>query len=252
MSLEEKIKAMRAGGKIMGEVMSELKRYVKEGMSEKQVDSWVREQIVKKGAKIAYDFLEVKFPGAICISTNDELVHGAPTDYVFKNGDVVSFDLDILYNGYYVDSAFTMVIGGEEQVNGAVKKLIRTTEESFWAGANEVRAGIHLGDIGYAVEKVLKRGKLGVIMNYIGHGIGKKMHEEPEVPNYGKKGTGYILKVGDTICIEPMASMGKASNYVGDDGWTVYLSDGSLGAHYEHTILVTEEGCEILTKWPEE
>ena len=249
---EAKIAAMREGGKIMGQLMHDLKAYVQAGMTEKQVDAWVRAEIVRRGAEVAYDNLEVKFPGAICISTNDQIVHGAPSDYEFVNGDVVSFDLDIFFKGYYTDSAFTMIVGGEKYANGAVRQLLKTTEASFWAGANMVRAGVRLGDVGHAVEKVLRKGKLGVIMNYIGHGIGKTMHEDPEVPNYGIPGHGYVLKAGDTICIEPMASMGKATNFVGDDGWTVYLSDGSLGAHYEHTILVLEDGCEVLTKWPED
>ena len=249
---EVKIAAMREGGKIMGQLMHDLKDYVKAGMTEREVDAWVRTEIVRRGAEVAYDNLEVKFPGAICISTNDQIVHGAPSDYEFVSGDVVSFDLDIFFKGYYTDSAFTMIVGGEKYANGAVRQLLKTTEASFWAGANMVRAGVRLGDVGHAVEKVLRKGKLGVIMNYIGHGIGKTMHEDPEVPNYGIPGHGYVLKAGDTICIEPMASMGKATNFVGDDGWTVYLSDGSLGAHYEHTILVLEDGCEVLTKWPED
>lgn len=249
--LTEKIKAMRAGGKIMGGLMRDLKEYVRPGMTEREIDAWVRAEIERRGAEVAYDRLSVKFPGAICISTNDELVHGIPTDYELVNGDVVSFDLDILYQGYYTDSAFTMVVGGEKTAGPAVRQMLRTTEEAMWAGINEVKAGVDLGTVGNAVEKVLRKGKLGVVMNYIGHGIGKSMHEEPEVPNYGKPGTGYVLKAGDTICIEPMASLGKAGNYVGEDGWTVYLTDGSVGSHFEHTVLVTEEGCEVLTKWPE-
>lgn len=247
----QKIQAMREGGKILGQLLHDLKEYVQPGMSEKEVDVWVRAEIGRRGAEVAYDRLEEKFPGAICISVNDQIVHGIPTNYVFEEGDVVSFDLDILYKGYYTDSAFTMIVGGEGCGNGATRQLLKVTENSLYAGINEVRAGVHLGDVGFAVERVLRKGRLGVIMNYIGHGIGKTMHEAPEVPNYGRPGHGYVLQVGDMICIEPMSSTGKATNYVGDDGWTVYLSDGSLGCHFEHTILVLEDGCEILTKWPE-
>ncbi len=244
--LERKIRAMRKGGRILGNLMRDLRDYVKPGMTGKEVDAWVREEIVKRGAKVAYDYLEESFPGAICISINDALVHGAPSDEIFEEGDKVSFDLDILYDGYYTDSAFTMLVGGKG--SPAVKRMIKVTEESMWAGIEKVKPGAKIGDISYAVEKVLRKGKLGVIENYVGHGIGRSMHEDPEVPNYGIKGHGYTLKVGDTICIEPMSCLGKPANYVDkDSNWTVRMKDGSIGCHCEHTVLVTEDGCEVLT-----
>lgn len=244
--LRHKIAAMRKGGKILGGVLRDLRAYVQPGMTGLEVDAWVRSEIERRGAKVAYDFLEEAFPGAICISVNDALVHGAPTDEPFEVGDKVSFDLDVLYDGYYTDSAFTMLVGGKG--SPAVKQMIKVTEESMWAGINVVRPGAKIGDIGYAVEKVLRKGKLGVIENYVGHGIGKSMHEQPEVPNYGIRGHGYTLKVGDTICIEPMSCLGKPANYIDEDSnWTVRMKDGSIGCHCEHTILVTEDGCEVLT-----
>lgn len=244
--LEQKITAMRKGGKILGEVLRDLKAYVKPGMTGLEIDAWVRAEIEKRGAKVAYDYLDEPFPGAICISVNDALVHGAPTDEPLEEGDKVSFDLDVLYDGYYTDSAFTMLVGGKG--SPAVKQMIKTTEEALWAGINVVRASARIGDIGYAVEKVLRKGNLGVIENYIGHGIGKEMHAFPEVPNYGMRGHGYILKAGDTICIEPMSCLGKPANYVDkDSNWTVRMKDGSIGCHCEHTILVTKDGCEVLT-----
>lgn len=244
--LEEKIRAMRAGGKILGGVLRDLKAYVKPGMTGKEVDAWVRKTIEERGAKVAYDYLEEAFPGAICISVNDELVHGAPTDYEFEEGDKVSFDLDVLYEGYYTDSAFTMIVG--DKGSPAVKQMIKTTERAMWAGIDVVKAGAKTGDIGYAVEKVLRAGKLGVIENYVGHGIGKEMHMRPDIPNYGSRGHGYMLRAGDTICIEPMSCLGKPANYVDrESNWTVKMKDGSIGCHVEHTVLVTEEGCEVLT-----
>lgn len=244
--LAQKIAAMRRGGKILGGIMRDLKEYVQPGMTGKEIDAWVRQTIEARGAKVAYDFLEEKFPGAICISVNDALVHGAPTDEPLEEGDKVSFDLDILYEGYYTDSAFTMLVGGKG--SPAVKQMIQTTEKAMWAGIELVRAGVKLGDVGYAIEKVLRKGKLGVIENYVGHGIGKTMHEKPWVPNYGIRGHGYTLKAGDTICIEPMSCLGKPSNYVDkDSNWTVRMKDGSIGCHCEHTVLVTEDGCEVLT-----
>ena len=243
--LEQKISAMRAGGKILGNLLKDLRAYVQPGMTGKEIDAWVRQEIVSRGAEVAYDFLEEKFPGAICVSVNDTLVHGAPNDEILEVGDKVSFDLDIRYRGYYVDSAFTMLVGNTG--SPAVKEMIKTTEKAMWAGIDVVFPGATTGDIGYAVEKVLRKGKLGVIENYIGHGIGEEMHMPPEVPNYGLRGHDYRLKVGDTICIEPMSSLGKPANYVDKTNWSVKMRDGSIGCHCEHTILVTEDGPEILT-----
>ena len=245
---EKKISAMRAGGKIMAQIFAELKDYTKAGMTGREISDWVEKKILDAGATVAYYEPEVDFPGSICISVNDELIHGTPKDIPFEEGDKVSYDLVIKYQGYYVDSAFTMIIG---KPTAAQKHLLSFTESSLYEGIAQVKAGAKLGDIGAAVEKVLEKGKLGVIRNYVGHGIGKKMHMEPEVPNYGKKGHGYELKAGDTICIEPMSSLGKPDTVVvedEDDGWTVCLRDGSLGCHFEHTILVTEDGYEILTQ----
>ena len=245
---DKKISAMRAGGKIMAQIFAELKDYTKAGMTGREISDWVEKKILDAGATVAYYEPEVDFPGSICISVNDELIHGTPKDIPFEEGDKVSYDLVIKYQGYYVDSAFTMIIG---KPTAAQKHLLSFTESSLYEGIAQVKAGAKLGDIGAAVEKVLEKGKLGVIRNYVGHGIGKKMHVEPEVPNYGKKGHGYELKAGDTICIEPMSSLGKPDTVVvedDDDGWTVCLRDGSLGCHFEHTILVTEDGYEILTQ----
>ena len=245
---EKKISAMRAGGKIMAQIFAELKDYTKAGLTGREVSDWVEKKILEAGASVAYYEPEVNFPGSICISVNDELIHGTPKDIPFEEGDKVSYDLVIKYQGYYVDSAFTMIIG---KPTAAQKHLLSFTESSLYEGIEQVKAGAKLGDIGAAVEKTLEKGKLGVIRNYVGHGIGKSMHMPPEVPNYGKKGQGYELKAGDTICIEPMSSLGKPDTIIvedDDDGWTVCLKDGSLGCHFEHTILVTEDGYEILTQ----
>ena len=242
----KKIEAMRQGGKILGTILSELRNYVSVGMTKREIDAWTRHKITEAGASVSYDELPEKFPGAICISVNDELVHGAPnSDYRFQDGDKISFDLVIGYRGFHTDAAFTTTVG---KASPAVTQMIKTTEKSLWAGIKTVAPGVHLGDIGYAVENILKRGHLGVIQNYVGHFIGKSMHMTPEVPNYGKRKTGYILQPGDTFCIEPMSSLGKPHNHVSEqNGWDVLLSDGSIGCHCEHTILVTEDGYEVLT-----
>lgn len=243
---QKKIEAMRAGGKIMAQIFKELREYTQSGMTGKEVNKWVEQKILSYGAGIAYYEPEVDFPGSICISVNDELIHGTPKDIPFEEGDKISYDLVIKYQGYYVDSAFTMILG---KPTAAQKHLLSYTESALYEGIEQVKPGAKLGDIGFAVEKTLKKGKLGVIRDYVGHGIGKKMHMPPEVPNYGKKGQGIVLKPGDTICIEPMSSLGKPDTVVveDDDGWTVCLKDGSIGCHCEHTVLVTEDGYEILT-----
>ncbi|MBQ1563801.1 type I methionyl aminopeptidase [Candidatus Saccharibacteria bacterium] len=244
---QQKIEAMRAGGKIMAQIFKELRDYTQPGMTGKEVDKWVEKKILSYGAGIAYYEPEVNFPGSICISVNDELIHGIPKDIPFEEGDKISYDLVIKYHGYYVDSAFTMILG---KPTAAQKHLLSYTESALYEGIEQVKPGAKLGDIGFAVEKVLKKGKLGVIREYVGHGIGEKMHMPPEVPNYGKKGQGLVLQPGDTICIEPMSSLGKPDTVVveDDDGWTVCLRDGSLGCHCEHTVLVTEDGYEIITQ----
>lgn len=244
---QQKIEAMRAGGKIMAQIFKELRDYTQPGMTGKEVDKWVEKKILSYGAGIAYYEPEVNFPGSICISVNNELIHGIPKDIPFEEGDKISYDLVIKYHGYYVDSAFTMVLG---KPTAAQKHLLSYTESALYEGIEQVKPGAKLGDIGFAVEKVLKKGKLGVIREYVGHGIGEKMHMPPEVPNYGKKGQGLVLQPGDTICIEPMSSLGKPDTVIveDDDGWTVCLRDGSLGCHCEHTVLVTEDGYEIITQ----
>jgi len=242
--MQKKIEAMRQGGKILGRILFDLKKYVRAGMNELDINKWVEEKILAVGAEVAYYEPGVKFPGAICISVNDELIHGVPEDNVLEEGDKVSFDLSIKYKGYYVDSAFSMAVG---KGSAGLRRILSITESALMEGIEQVRAGAKIGDIGAAVEKTLLQGKLGVIRNYVGHGIGEKIHEMPNVPNFGEKGKGYELKVGDTICIEPMSSLGKPENYVGEDGWTVLLKDGSIGAHFEHTVLVTDDGYEVLT-----
>ncbi len=245
---DEQIQAMRDGGRILGTILADLKKFVQPGMNGLEVDAWVEKEIKKHGATPTYKEPVPDFPGVICISVNEALVHGIPTDYVFEQGDIVGFDLVITYQGMKTDSAFTMMIGQEP--SGAIKHLLNLTERSLYAGIDAVKGtGTHIGDIGAAVEKVLHEGKLGIIRDLVGHGVGNEMHMPPNVPNYGKKGTGGILRAGDTIAIEPMATLGGEGIYTDkSDGWTISTRDGSLSAQFEHTILITEDGCEILTQ----
>jgi methionyl aminopeptidase len=240
------IEAMREGGKLLATIYDGLKKYVHAGMSELEVNDWVAHEINRLGAIATYTTDEVSFPGVICISTNDEIVHGIPTEYVFEKGDVVSFDLVITYKGMKTDAAFTMII--DEEPAGVKKHLLSVTERSLYAGINAIKGSIYTGDIGAAVEKVLNDGKLGIVRELVGHGVGQEMHMPPEIPNYGHKGTGALLRPGDTIAIEPMAMLGKERIVTDPDGWTIRTRDGSLSAHFEHTVLITETGAEILTQ----
>lgn len=237
---------MREGGKLLATIFDGLKKYVQVGMTEREVDAWVESEIKRLGAVATYKTSEVNFPGVICISVNDQIVHGVPTDYAFERGDIVGFDLVITYKGMKTDSAFTMVVG--EEPKGAVKHLLNTTERSLYAGIDAINGPVYTGDIGAAVEAVLSAGKLGIIRELVGHGVGLEMHMPPEVPNYGHKGRGVLLQPGETIAIEPMATLGKEKIYTEEDGWTISTYDGSLAAHFEHTVLITEDGAEILTQ----
>jgi len=242
----EQIDAMRQGGAILARIFDDIRAYVKPGVTEKDVDAFVAEKITEYGAVATYKTSEVNFPGVICISTNDEIVHGVPTDYTFRSGDIVGFDLVITYKQMKTDAAFTMVVG--ETPKGAIKHLLAATERSLYAGIDAIKGPVYTGDIGAAVEQVLDKAKLGIIRDLVGHGVGLKMHMPPDVPNYGRKGTGVLLKPGDTIAIEPMATLGGEKIVTLDDDWTIATRDGSLAAHFEHTILITEDGAEILTQ----
>jgi methionyl aminopeptidase len=245
---EQQIEAMRQGGRILAAVFDGLKKQLQVGMTGKDVDAWVEAEIKRLGATPTYREPVPNFPGVICISVNDAIVHGVPTDEPFRKGDVIGFDLVITFGGMRTDSAFSIVLGDEPK--GAVKHLLKETERSLYAGIDAIKGdGTHVGDISAAIEKVLRDAKLGIVRDLVGHGIGESMHMPPEVPSYGSRGTGPILRAGDTIAIEPMSTLGTSGRVVGplEDNWTYASKDGSLSAHFEHTVLVTKDGVEILT-----
>lgn len=243
---EAEINVMRECGKILATILNDLKKYVEVGMTEIDADSWVEREIKALGVIATYKTPEVNFPNVICISTNDQIVHSTPTDYAFEKGDVVSFDLVITYKGMKTDSAFTMVVG--EKPEGVKKHLLTVTERSLYTGIDAIKGTVYTGDIGFAIEKVLQEAKLGIIRELVGHGIGKDMQQSPEIPNYGMRGSGKLLIPGNTIAIEPMATLGGEAIVTDSDGWTIRTRDGSLSAHFEHTVLITENGYEILTQ----
>ena len=184
------------------------------------------------------------FPASICASRNEQIVHGIPDHYRLKNGDVLSIDAGAIYQGWHGDAAFTMAIG---EVPPEVARLIEVTEKALWDGLEKARRGMRLGDIGHVIESNALKEGYGVVREYIGHGIGRQMHEAPNVPNYGKKGRGLKLKVGMALAIEPMFNLGSEETLLLDDGWTVVTRDGKLSAHFEHTVAVTKEGPLVLT-----
>jgi methionyl aminopeptidase len=246
---DEQIKSARICGRKMAEIFAELRPLVTPGKTTKELDLLVEKNILAKGCKVAYHDPKVNFPGSICISVNDEIVHGVPDATVLAKGDVVKFDLVIDYKGVKTDSAFTMVVG--EEPTGAKKHLLSATEKALYAGIDAIKAGpVRIGDITYAIEKVLRKGHLGIIRELAGHGIGTAQWQDPDVPNDGLgRGEGPLVPVGYMIAIEPMAVLGKPAIYLDDeDGWTYHMRDGSLGAHFEHTVLITSNGAEIMTK----
>ena len=184
------------------------------------------------------------YPGYLCISVNDEVVHGIPGKRKLKNGDIVKLDISMIYKGYHSDSAATYPVG---EISKEKAYLIEHTKNALYEGIKEVKAGARLGDIGNAIETYAKQHKLSVVRELCGHGVGTELHEDPDVLNYGKKDTGMVLKAGMTIAIEPMLNLGERYVYMLDDDWTICTDDGSPSAHFEHTVLVTEDGYEILT-----
>lgn len=242
---DAELEAMREGGKLLATIFDGLKKQIREGVSERELDDWVLREIIALGAVATYKTPEVNFPASICISTNDKIVHSIPTDHVLQKGDIVGFDLVITYKGMKTDSAFTVVV--DETPTGDKKRLLEYTERSLYAGIDAINGPVRTGDISAAIEKVLAEGKLGIIRELVGHGIGHNMHEAPDVPNYGTAGKGYLLEPGDTIALEPMTTLGGEGIMTDRDGWTIRTRDGSLAAHFEHTILITETGADILT-----
>lgn len=240
---EKEIELMREAGRMMSKTHQYLKTLVKPGITTEEINRLGEEYIISLGGVPTCKGYE-GFPAGICTSVNDEVVHGIPSKRKLKNGDIITLDLVIGYKGYQADSAWTYAVG---EINDKKKYLMEHTEKALYEGIKMVKPGNRIGDISHAVEEYAKKHHLGVVKELVGHGIGTEMHEDPDVPNYGKAGTGPILKEGMTICIEPMLNLGTADIYILDDGWTIITQDGKPAAHFEHTILVTKDGYEILT-----
>jgi methionyl aminopeptidase len=240
---DDEIALMREAGRITGEVLERLAIEASPGMETRDLDRIVREEFKRR--KVVPTFLGYQgYPACVCVSVNDEIVHGIPGNRVLREGDIVSIDLGATYKGFVGDSALTIALG---QVDAEKQRLIDTTYEALWRGIQAARPGVRMGEVSYAVQKCAESRGYSVVREYVGHGVGRDMHEEPQVPNFGTTDRGPVLKKGMVIAIEPMVNMGGWRTKKHDDGWTVSTLDGSLAAHFEHTIAITDGDAEVLT-----
>ncbi|HTU83851.1 MAG TPA: type I methionyl aminopeptidase [Candidatus Acidoferrales bacterium] len=237
------IEIMRRSGKITSRVLTELMKTARAGMSTAELDAMAERGIRERGGIPTFKGYH-GFTGSICASINDEVVHGIPGPRTLCDGDLLSIDIGTTFEGYVSDSAATVAIGN---VSAAARRLMDVTQESLMAGIAQMQTGNHVGDIGAAVQAYAEKHGYGVVRELVGHGVGRAMHEEPQVPNYGKAGTGMELRPGLVLAIEPMITEGKHQVKILKDGWTVVTADGKLAAHFEHTIAVTADGPKILT-----
>lgn len=237
------IDLMRKAGEIVALAHQAVAKAIRPGMTTRQIDAIVEQVILDNQATPSFKGYG-GFPAATCVSVNSTLVHGIPDTTVLKEGDIVSVDIGANYKGYHGDSAWTYAVG---EVSEKARHLMQVTEQSLYEGLKLVKAGVHLSDVSHAIGEYVYSFGYSVPFDYTGHGIGSKLHEDPAIPNFGPAGRGPVLKAGMTLAIEPMVHLGKPYTKVLKDEWTVVTKDGSLAAHYEHTVLVTETGCEILT-----
>ena len=253
----QQIQAMREGGKILAMILKELEKAVKPGITTKSLDELAVELVLFH--KVRPSFLGYGgFPAVLCTSVNDEVVHGVPSERVLKEGDILSLDFGIIHGDLNTDMAITLPVLGKlskkewQSKNKKTAKLIEVTKQALDAGIDAVKVGNRVGAIGYAVQTYVEKHGFGVVRDLVGHGVGKKLHEEPYVPNFGHPDEGPILKEGMTIAIEPMVTCGGWEVKTGDDGFVFVTTDGSLSAHFEHTILITADGQEVLTPHSDE
>ena len=237
------LEAMRKAGQVVARMIAAIKEAVEPGITTKQLDTVAAKELKRQGAKPAF-LGYMGFPATICTSVNEQIVHGIPGDRVLKEGDLVKVDVGAIVDGLYGDSAMTLPVG---QVSAEAMRLIETTKNSLDAAIEVVKSGNRLGDIGAAVQEYAESRGYGVVREYVGHGIGRNLHEEPQIPNYGVAGRGALLHAGMVIAVEPMVNVGTWRTQALEDGWTVVTADGKLSAHFEHTMAIGEHGAEVLT-----
>ena len=240
---DREIAIMRQAGRIVATVLEILCRQVRPGIRTKELDVIAAREVERLGAKPSFKGYR-GFPANLCVSVNDEIVHGIPGERVLREGDIVSLDLGAIYMGFQGDAAVTVGVG---EISPQAQDLIETTEGALKAGISAVHPGVRLGDISAAIQDYAESRGYSVVREYTGHGIGREMHEEPQIPNFGLPGTGPVLKKGMTLALEPMVNVGDWRTRLGDDHWTVFTADGSLSAHFEHTIAITDGEAEVLT-----
>lgn len=241
---DKEIELMRESGKITYEILMNLKNIIKPGITTKEIDNYVYNYIVSRGCTPSFLNYE-GYPASACVSINQVVVHGIPDDTALKDGDIVTVDVGTIYKGYHSDSAYTYIVG---EVSDDIKKFVGNTQKALYAGLKVVKSGIKLNDICKAIESVAISNHYGVFKCLTGHGVGKHLHEDPYIPNYSNsESKDIIIKSGMTLAIEPMFSMGTSEVWLLEDEWTIETQDSSLAAHFEHTILVTDNGYEILT-----
>jgi methionyl aminopeptidase len=241
---QREIELLRVAGEITGSTHNYLKQFVKPGITTKELDKLAEDYIIKRGATPSFKGYD-GFPATICASVNDEVVHGIPSDRKLKEGDIISLDIGACYKGYHGDSAWTYPVG---KIDKEKEYLLEHTEKALFKGLGAIHDGCRVGDIGYAVSKYAEEHNLGVVRELVGHGVGTDVHEDPDVPNYGARNTGPVLKEGMVIAVEPMLNLGTRKVYILDNDWTIITADGKPSAHFEHTVLVTKDGYEILTR----
>lgn len=242
---EEELNIMREAGKILAGVIHELKKSLTPGVTTLEVDQKAEELISE--AKVIPAFKGYRgFPGCACMSVNHEVVHGIPSDRILKDGDIVSMDVGIIYNDYYSDTAVTVGIGN---IGPELEKLLDVTNTSLYKGIEQAKPENRLSDISAAIQKYVEKFEFSIVKEFVGHGIGKNLHEDPEIPNFGPPHQGPVLKPGMVFAIEPMVNIGSWQTRILDDGWTVATMDGKPSAHFEHTIAITADGPEILTEY---
>jgi methionyl aminopeptidase len=243
----EQVDQMAAAGDILVRTMKMLKSKARPGITTLELDEAAEKFIRSQGAVPSFKGYR-GFPGSICASPNSMVVHGIPDEYECKRGDVLSIDIGVTYEGWVADAAVTVPIG---PISTEAKRLLEVTRNSLFDGVEQMRAGNHLGDVSSAIQRSVESNGLSVIRTLVGHGIGREMHEEPQVPNFGEPGRGPELEIGTVLAIEPMVNAGGPLVRMGDDGWSVFSEDDSLAAHFEFTVAVTPDGPRILTPWHE-
>lgn len=241
---EDEIKKLREIGLIAAKILSEVVGNIKEGVSAKHIDNMVNDLSLQYGVRNAFKGYR-GYPANICVSVNEEIVHGIPTEYkIFKNGDIVSLDYGVEKDGYYTDLAVSVIVGEGSEED---KKLVRVTKESLYKGIEQARIGNRLYDISYAIQRHVETNGFSVVRAFVGHGIGRNLHEDPQLPNFGNPGCGIRLKEGMVLAIEPMVNAGKYDIIMKNDGWTAVTADGKKSAHFEHCVAITRNGPIILT-----